>query len=265
MKIISWNINGIRACTKKGLAEWLDNTDASIVGFQEVRAKLEQVPKEVADKPEWEKNYVAAVRPGYSGVGLYSKKPYELIKVELGEEFDIEGRIICGKFNNQLTILNIYFPNGQGKNRDNSRIPYKLEFYKKLFNWLENYKKIDPKHNSKIIVMGDLNTAHKEIDIARPKANKNASGFCQIERDEVTRWLDAGWIDSFREFNQEPEQYTWWSQMFGARKRNVGWRIDYCLITPELKPFLKDAFIHMDTMGSDHCPAGLELDKKILD
>lgn len=259
MKIISWNINGIRASTKKGLDNWLTQTDASIVGFQEVRAKLDQIPKQIQSLGVWNQAYIPAARPGYSGVSLFSKLPREPVEITIGEKFDCEGRIIAAKFGS-LTVVNVYFPNGGGKNRDNSRIPYKLEFYGELFDWAQAYMKENPK----LIIMGDYNTAHKEIDISRPKANEKTSGFCPEERAELTRWIEAGWIDSFREFSSEPEQYSWWSTMFKARDRNVGWRIDYVMVSQALKPFLKDAFIHMDVMGSDHCPVGIELDDKAM-
>lgn len=260
MQIISWNINGIRAATKKGLPSWLNSVDASIIGFQEVRAKREQVPKEIEALVEWKKDFVQAERPGYSGVAVFSKLPNEIVPVSLGEEFDVEGRIIGAKFG-ALSVFNVYFPNGGGKNRDNGRIPYKLNFYRALFDWLQNYQKDNPR----VIVMGDFNTAHKEIDIARPKANEKTSGFCPEEREEVSRWISAGWIDSFREYCTKPDQYTWWSQMFRARDRNVGWRIDYVMVSDALRPFLKDGFIHMETLGSDHCPIGIDLDDKALD
>lgn len=260
MKVVSWNINGLRAVAKKGFVEWLNTCNAEIVGVQEVRATLEQLPEELKTLPGWHFNLVSAQRAGYSGVGLFSRRPADTVEWTLGEErFDHEGRLQLARFG-ELLVVNGYFPNGNGKDRDNSRIPYKLDFYRRLFELLET----DRLRGRPILVMGDFNTAHKPIDLARPKENEAISGFRPEEREELDRWIRSGWIDTFRQFHSEPDQYSWWSSRFGVRAKNIGWRIDYVLASPGAAPHLRDAFIWQDVMGSDHCPVGVEVDPRIL-
>lgn len=259
MKIVSWNVNGLRAVAKKGFVDWLNTSGADVVGIQEVRATLAQLPNEIAQPPGWHLNVVAAERPGYSGVGLYSKVAPSAIESSLGDpQFDGEGRLQMASFGS-LLIANGYFPNGNGKERDNSRIPYKLAFYQRLFEVLEPARKA----GRPILVMGDFNTAHKEIDLARPKANEQISGFRPEEREELDRWIRSGWTDTFRVFDSSPNQYSWWSARFGVREKNIGWRIDYVLASEGVLPYLKDAFIWQEVMGSDHCPVGVTVDEAI--
>lgn len=260
MKIVSWNINGIRAAVRKGFVDWLDATDAEIVSLQEVRATEEQVPKALRERDDWHLHLHAAERPGYSGVATLSRRPPDAVEISMGEDrFDTEGRHQQLRFG-ELLLVNGYFPNGSGKNRDLSRIPYKLDFYRALFDRLEPARAA----GRPILVLGDWNTAHREIDLARPKQNVETSGFRPEEREELDRWLRSGWTDTFREFVDEGEHYTWWSQRKGVRERNVGWRIDYVLASPGVLPHLRDAAIHPDVMGSDHCPISVEVDPKIL-
>lgn len=260
MRILSWNINGIRAAHKKGFLNWLANCEADIVGVQEVRADLEQIPLELKQPDGWHTNFVKAKRPGYSGVGLFCKSEPALITHKLGKsEFDIEGRLQIAHFG-KLVLANVYFPNGKGKDRDNSRIPYKLSFYSELFELLKPLAA----NNVPVLVMGDFNTAHKEIDLARPKANQKTSGFCPEERAELDKWVNAGYVDTFRLFNKEPNNYTWWSNRSGARERNVGWRIDYIFASKHALPYVKNAFVLPEVKGSDHCPIGVELSHEIL-
>ncbi|MCK5688195.1 exodeoxyribonuclease III [Myxococcota bacterium] len=260
MKLISWNVNGIRACERKGFSQWLATSPGDIIGLQEVRAREEQVPKNLLEQEEWCTHIVSAQKAGYSGVGLFCRQAADEILHSIGEErFDSEGRVQIARFG-KLKIVNVYFPNGGGKNRDNSRVPYKLDFYRRLFDLLDEEKK----SGERILVMGDFNTAHKPIDLARPKANEKTSGFLIEEREELDRWLQSGWTDTFRLYNQEGKNYTWWSNRQGARERNVGWRIDYVLASEAVLPFLKGGFILPEVMGSDHCPLGVELDESIL-
>lgn len=260
MKIISWNVNGLRSCAKKGFSEWLDTCGADIVGLQEVRALPKQLPPEVASPQGWNVHFSPAERLGYSGVGLYSRQKPDELSIELGSpEHDVEGRLQLARFGS-LVLANGYFPNGNGKNRDNSRIPFKLDFYARLFDLLEPLKNA----GVPVLVMGDFNTAHKEIDLARPKANVKISGFRPEERAEIDRWVEAGWVDTFRHFDDRAEQYSWWSNRAGARERNVGWRIDMVMASPGAMDFLKGAFIHQHVTGSDHCPIGVEVDEAIL-
>lgn len=260
MKVVSWNINGLRAIAKKGFVEWLNTCNAEIVGVQEVRATLEQLPEELKQLSGWHLNMVSAQRPGYSGVGLFSRQPADGVAMGLGEDrFDQEGRVQLARFG-ELLVINGYFPNGNGKDRDNSRIPYKLDFYRRLFDVLEPERLA----GRPILVLGDFNTAHKPIDLARPKENETISGFRPEEREELDRWILSGWVDTFRQFHSEPEQYTWWSSRFGVRAKNIGWRIDYILASPGAAQHLRDAFIWQEVMGSDHCPVGVEVDPRIL-
>ena len=261
MRIASWNVNGLRACVKKGFVDWLDASGADIVGVQEVRARREQLPPTVLEHPDWHFDLAAAERPGYSGVGVFSRRKPDVVQSSIDEpEIDAEGRLQLARFGS-LLIANGYFPNGNGKNRDNSRIPYKLDFYRTLYEALEPMKD----SGAPILVMGDLNTAHREIDLARPKQNNDTSGFTPIEREELDRWLRNGWVDTFRHLQPEGGHYTWWSQRFGVRERNIGWRIDYILASPGAMPFVRDAAIHADVLGSDHCPISIDVDPAIVE
>ena len=260
MKIYSWNINGIRSASTKGLRTWLEQCGGDIVGLQEVRAKQEQLVPLAPTWEGWHLHVHAAQRPGYSGVGLLSRRAPDGIESQLGvDEFDVEGRYQKGTFGD-LWVVNGYFPNGNGKERDNSRIPFKLDFYRRVFEVLEQERRA----GRPILVMGDFNTAHREIDLARPKDNVKTSGFCPEEREELDRWLRSGWTDTFRHVEPGPGHYSWWSQRFGVREKNIGWRLDYVLASPGAMPFLRSAFIHPQVMGSDHCPVGVEMDDAIL-
>jgi exodeoxyribonuclease-3 len=259
-RIYSWNVNGIRSAVDKGFVDWLKKSRAEIVGIQEVRAQPEQVPGDVTGLPRWHQHYTAPERRGYSGVGLLSRREPISVETSLGEErFDTEGRVQIARYG-RLVVANGYFPNGSGKNRDNSRIPYKLDWYRALFDKLQRLRR----GGYRVIVMGDFNTAHREIDLARPKANVKTSGFCPEEREELDHWISAGWTDTFRAFEPGEGHYTWWSQRFGVRAKNIGWRIDYVLASPAAMKFVKGAFIHPKTMGSDHCPIGVDVDPAIF-
>jgi exodeoxyribonuclease-3 len=259
-RILSWNVNGLRACAKKGFRDWLQGCGAEIVGVQEVRARGEQLPDGVREAEGWYSHFSAARRPGYSGVGLYSRRAPDRIETELGRpRLDAEGRLQVARFG-RLVVANVYFPNGNGKDRDNSRVPFKLDFYRALFERVQRMRK----GGRRVLVMGDFNTAHREIDLARPKENREISGFLPEEREEIDRWLEAGWVDSFRRFEKGAGHYTWWSQRFGVRERNVGWRIDYVLASPAAMRYVADAFIRPEVKGSDHCPVGVDVDPRIF-
>ncbi|MCH2170310.1 exodeoxyribonuclease III [Myxococcota bacterium] len=260
-RIISWNVNGLRACTKKGFLEWLAASRAEIVGLQEVRARPEQLPDEVRAPRRWNTHFVHAEKAGYSGVGLYSRQTPSRVETSLHEErFDREGRLQIGRFG-RLAVVNAYFPKGSGTNRDNSRVPYKMDFYAAVFDRAQKLRR----QGLRVLVMGDFNTAHREIDLARPKTNRDTSGFLPEERAELDRWLAAGWVDSFRAFETGPDHYSWWSQRFGVRAKNIGWRIDYVMASPAAMKFVRGAFIHPDVTGSDHCPVGVDVDREIFD
>ncbi|WP_249755863.1 exodeoxyribonuclease III [Microvenator marinus] len=261
IQIYSWNVNGIRSAHQKGFLEWLHaRPRPSIVGLQETRAEREQLSEDLESPDGWLSHFVSAQKKGYSGVGVYtSAKPNDVVTSLGRPEFDDEGRAILTRFG-ELDIWNVYFPNGSGKNRDLSRIPYKLDFYAHL---LESLKpQIDS--GGRVLVMGDFNTALSEIDLARPKGNEKTSGFRPEEREALQLWLDAGFVDTFRHQHPDAEgHYTWWSQRKGVRERNVGWRIDYILASPAAHAYVESAQIHADVMGSDHCPISVSVKPEI--
>ena len=256
MRIVSWNVNGLRACAKKGFLDVLNTNNIDVLCLQEVRAFPEQLTKEVLDPKGWHAVFSPAERPGYSGVAIYSKKKPTKVINSLGvKKFDEEGRFLVTKFG-RLSIASIYFPNGSGKDRDNSRVPYKLDFCDQVLEHIKQLEKTGP-----VLVTGDYNTAHHEIDIARPKSNKNSSGFLLIEREVLSNWEKEGWVDTFRSLHpNEPDHYTWWRQFGGMREANVGWRIDYIMASKSASKRIKDAFIWPNILGSDHCPIGVDID-----
>jgi exodeoxyribonuclease-3 len=255
MRIISWNVNGLRACAKKGFSKFLSGAGADIVAVQEVRAFPEQLPDDIRSPSGWHACFSPAERPGYSGVGIFTRAQPKRVETMLGEyRFDVEGRFQIARFDG-LAIVNAYFPKGSGKDRDNSRVPYKLDFYHAVFDRMQKLRRRGP-----VLVMGDYNTAHREIDLARPKDNVKNSGFLPEERAELDGWVEAGWIDAFRAQHPDEEgHYTWWRQWGGARERNVGWRIDYIMASPSAMKRVRDAFIWPQITGSDHCPVGVDL------
>lgn len=260
MRIASWNVNGLRSCATKGFFDWLEGCDAEIVALQEVRARHDQLAPEMLSRPGWHLAISAARRAGYSGVGLFSRRSPDALETSLARpRFDHEGRVQLARFG-RLLVVNAYFPNGNGRDRDLSRIPYKLSFYRRLFNVLEPEKRA----GVPILVMGDFNTAHEEIDLARPRENRETSGFRPEERRELARWLRLGWSDTFRHFEKGSGHYSWWSQRYGVREKNVGWRLDYVLASPGAMPYLQGSRIHAEVLGSDHCPVSVELDSAIL-
>jgi exodeoxyribonuclease-3 len=261
LRILSWNVNGLRSVEREGaFSRWLDDSGAFFVGVQEVRARSEQLPPRLTALPGWHTGVVAAERKGYSGVGYFSRRQPDAVETALdGVEFDREGRLQLVRFGN-LVLANVYFPNGNGVQRDNSRVPFKLAFYRALYARLSEERRA----GRAVLVVGDFNTAHREIDLARPRQNLTTSGFLPEERAELDRWLDGGWIDTFRQFEPGPGHYSWWSQRSGARQRNVGWRIDYVLACPRASQFLRSAFILREVCGSDHCPVGVTLDPAVL-
>ncbi|MBX5480244.1 MAG: exodeoxyribonuclease III [Myxococcaceae bacterium] len=260
MRIVSWNVNGIRAAHRKGFARWLGRCGADIIAVQEIRAAVEQIPDRLREPKGWRAHFTPAVRPGYSGVGLFSREAPNELQPGMGiRAFDDEGRVQIARFG-RLRIVNAYFPNGNGVNRDLSRIPFKLRFYQRLFERLKPAMEA----GEPILVMGDFNTAHEEIDLARPRDNRENSGFRPEERRAFSRWITAGWTDTFRHFRKEGGHYTWWSQRFGVREKNIGWRLDYVLASPGALPYVKNAAIHPEVHGSDHCPVSVEIDERVL-
>jgi exodeoxyribonuclease III len=254
-RIFSWNVNGLRACTRKGFLDWFGRTSPDILALQEVRAFPEQLEAAVRDPEGYHATwYPAESKKGYSGVGLLSRQaPESVVLGGLGEErFDREGRLIISDHGDFL-LYGTYFPNG---GQDLSRVPYKLDFSEAVLQHAEEQRRA----GRSIIICGDVNTAHEEIDLANPKSNQKNTGFLPEERAWVQRLLDHGYVDIFRHFHpDEPEHYTWWSNRPGVRARNIGWRIDYFIISPDLVDRVVEARIHPDVMGSDHCPIELVL------
>ena len=252
MKITTWNVNGFRAVLRKNAFDWISDVDPDVLCFQEMKASLDQVSAEEARIDTYEGIWHPAERKGYSGTALYYKE--NPLSVELGigiDKFDVEGRVIRAKFPD-FYLYNIYFPNG---GEGNKRVPFKLDFY-------ESFLKIcDELHaqGEKIIVTGDFNTAHKEIDLANPKQNEKNTGFLPEERVWIDRYLEHGFIDAYRELYPDEEKYTWWTYRFNSRERDIGWRLDYYLISEALMNSVEDVVIHSDIMGSDHCPVSLIL------
>ncbi len=254
IKIFCWNVNGIRAIWKKDFPKWFKKTSPDILCLQETKAQAEQLDDEVKKYCGCWSEFFSAEKKGYSGVATYSKIPPVDFRKGLGNPYyDNEGRVLQVDFKD-FTIYNVYFPNG---GRGPERVKYKLDFYNELFFNVEKKRK----KQKNIIICGDYNTAHKEIDLARPKENSKNTGFLPEERAWIDTIINMGYIDIFREYNQKPEQYTYWDQITRARERNVGWRIDYFMITKEMRSLVTDAKIHPKVMGSDHCP--IELDLKI--
>jgi exodeoxyribonuclease-3 len=248
-------VNGLRACARKGFVPWLRRSRAAIVGVQEVRARAEQLPHGVRAPRGWHTHFVHAQRAGYSGVGLFTRRAPDAVETMLGSpRFDVEGRLQLARFGRAI-VANAYFPKGSGAKRDNSRVPYKLAFYRALFRRLERLRR----GGYRVLVLGDFNTAHRELDLARPRENEGTSGFLPEERAELDRWLRAGWVDTFRHFEPGPGHYSWWSQRMGVRARNVGWRIDYVLASPAAMRHVRGAFILPEVTGSDHCPVGVRV------
>jgi len=260
LRVVSWNVNGLRACASKGFADWLARSGAEIAGVQEVRALRDELPEAVCAPRGWHTCFSPAVKRGYSGVGLFARREPDAVENSLGvPRFDDEGRLQIARFG-RLVVVNGYFPKGSGNARDNSRVPYKLDFYRALFERVEKLRRA----GRRVLVIGDLNTAHREIDLARPKQNVMNSGFLPEERAELDRWIAAGWVDTFRAFEPGPGHYSWWSQRFGARAKNLGWRIDYVLASPSAMKFVRGAFIERNVLGSDHVPVGVEVDPEIF-
>ncbi|MEK7094784.1 MAG: exodeoxyribonuclease III [Patescibacteria group bacterium] len=247
--ILSWNVNGVRAVEKKGFVKWLESEPADIVCVQETKAQMNQLSDKLLHPNGYESYWNSAERKGYSGVGLYTKPSPIMVVSNFGNPvLDGEGRILMAEYDDFI-LFNVYFPNGgQGP----ERLKFKLKFYDEFLKLAEQWRKKKP-----IIICGDVNTAHTEDDLARPKENEKTSGFLPVER----KWLDeltaAEYIDTFRLFTKGNGHYSWWDMKSHARSRNVGWRLDYFWVSDDLVPHVKKATIESEIDGSDHCPVGL--------
>jgi exodeoxyribonuclease-3 len=254
LNLISWNVNGLRAVAQKGLFDYLAVEQPDIFSMQETKALPEQLD-ETLRSPEGYHAYFhsCSARKGYSGVATYSRIPAERVNTQLGiERFDVEGRMLELDFG-AFVLFNVYFPNGDDAAK--GRLQYKLDFYDALFAHCATLRS----KGRKIVVCGDYNTAHNELDLARPKENVTTSGFMPIEREKLDALVEQGWVDTFRTFTHDGGHYSWWSYRQSARERNVGWRLDYHFVTNDLLPALHHASIQPHVMGSDHCPVKLML------
>ncbi|MFZ7125577.1 MAG: exodeoxyribonuclease III [Desulfobacterales bacterium] len=260
IRLVSWNVNGLRAVWKKEFLSAFGSLDADVFAVQETKLQEHQLTREMMEIPGYRSWWAhASTRKGYSGVGVYSRLQPQSVKAGIGiPHFDDEGRILELDFGSFL-LYNVYFPNGQ---MGEDRLNYKLDFYREFFAHADRHREA----GRYVIVTGDFNTAHNEIDLKNPRENRNTSGFMRIERDWIDRIVDNGWVDTFRHFHPDTEKYSWWTYRFKARERNIGWRIDYYFATRNLVEDgrIKAAFIDNDIHGSDHCPVGLEMELPMI-
>lgn len=249
MKLISWNVNGLRAVVKKGFLEYFDSVDADIFCLQETKLQAGQIN---LDLPAYKDYWNYAVKKGYSGTAIFTKKEPLSVQYGLGmEEHDTEGRVITLEFE-KFYMVTVYTPNSQAELK---RLDYRMTFEDAILAYVKKLDETKP-----VVLCGDLNVAHEEIDLKNPKTNRKNAGFSDEERTKFTAFLEAGFVDSFRYFYPDLEgAYSWWSYRMNARARNTGWRIDYFVVSERLKDNLVDAKIHPDVLGSDHCPVELEL------
>ena len=251
-KMISWNVNGIRAAEKKGLLDWLAASQADIVALQETKAQPDQLSSALLNPAGYQAAWNSAEKKGYSGTVTYSRLAPDKVITGLNEpRFDTEGRVLIHEFK-PFVFFNIYFPNG-GRGAD--YVAHKLAFYRRFLEVAQAYIQA----GRPVVVTGDFNTAYAEIDLARPKENVNHTGFLPEEREGLGEFFQTGLIDTFRHLHPDTVKYTWWDMVTRARERNVGWRLDYFMVSPHLKERIVAADVHEDVLGSDHCPISLVL------
>jgi exodeoxyribonuclease-3 len=256
LNLVSWNVNGLRAALKKDFLKSFMSMDADILAIQEIKLQEPQLTEEMKNVNRYQSFWsYATVKKGYSGVGIYTRITPRKVAYGIGDsKFDTEGRVIELEYDD-FVFFNVYFPNGQ---MSADRLQYKLDFYEAFFKYADNYKN----SGQSIIVCGDYNTAHNEIDLKNPKANEKISGFLRIERDWLDRIIANGYGDTFRHLHPKTVKYSWWTYRFKARERNIGWRIDYFFVSKDIidKGGIKEAYINNEIYGSDHCPIGLTLE-----
>ena len=251
MKVLSWNVNGLRAILKKNFLDFIKIENPDILCIQETKLQEAQIPQEILELQGYHSYWNFAERKGYSGVAVFTRQKPISVVYSIGDaDFDHEGRLLLLEFED-FSLINCYFPNGQ---KDDERLQFKLSYYARMFELMQRIRE----SGKNLIVCGDFNTAHHPIDLANPKQNEKVSGFLPIERAWLDKIEEHGWVDTFRQFNQEPDQYSWWSYRFNARMKNAGWRIDYFFVNSEFLNKIKNAFIRQQVMGSDHCPVGVE-------
>ena len=256
LRLVSWNVNGLRAVLKKDFAQSLERLKADVLMVQETKLQEPQITEEMTEIPEHESHWsFSTIKKGYSGVGAWARESPAIVRHGIGiPEFDEEGRILELEYE-EFTLFNVYFPNGQ---QSDERLNYKLKFYDAFFAYANALKE----KGRPIIICGDVNTAHNEIDLRHPKANEKRSGFLPVERQWLDKILKMGYVDTFRHLHPDEERYSWWSYRFNARKTNAGWRIDYFYVSRDIleKEWVQEAWIDNDIFGSDHCPIGLVLE-----
>lgn len=255
-RLCSWNVNGIRAVEKKGFLDWMKDAEMDVVCLQETKAQPDQLSEALLHPIGYESYWSSAVRKGYSGTAIYTKISPILAMTSFSDALlDGEGRIVLLEYED-FFLFNVYFPNG-GSGAE--RLAFKMKFYDRFLHEIESFRKKKP-----IVICGDVNTAHQPIDLAHPKANEKTSGFLPIERAWMDKLFAHGYIDTFRHLHpDDTERYSWWDMKTFARSRNIGWRIDYFIVSEELKSSIRSADIHADVMGSDHCPVTLVLGKEV--
>jgi len=252
-KLLCWNVNGIRAVKGKGFLEWLYRESPDILAVQETKAHIDQLDNDLKEPEGYHTCWNYPERKGYSGVAVFTREEPLTLRYDFDtSEIELEGRVIVAEYP-AFVLMDIYFPNGK---KDQERLDYKMAFYEVFLQYADALKAA----GKKLVICGDLNTAHNEIDLARPKENSKISGFLPEERAWMDKFVSHGYVDTFRHFNKEPNQYTWWDMKSGARERNVGWRLDYFFVSENLLPSVKQAFIMPEVMGSDHCPVGIILE-----
>lgn len=254
LNLISWNVNGLRAAHRKGFLDWLGKAQPDVLALQETKCRPNQLADDLREPPGYSTFWASAERPGYSGVALYTRREPQEVVIGLGlSEYDREGRTIVADYGD-FVLIAAYFPNGS---RDHSRVPYKMAYKADFLDYCNDLRA----KGRAVVFCGDINTAHREIDLARPKQNSNTTGFLPEERAWIDRVVSEGYVDSFRHLYPERiGAYSWWAVFTNSRARNVGWRLDYFFLTADLVPRLVEAQIHSDVMGSDHCPVSIMLD-----
>ncbi len=259
--IISWNVNGIRAAEKKDFIPWLNSCEADVICIQETKAKPEQLSQDLLNPtnkngaPLYYAYWASADKAGYSGTAIYSKQKPNDIQIMNNPAFDSEGRVLSAVYENTV-VISAYFPNSQAEGK---RLQYKIDFCKSITDYCNDFVK----NGKNIVLCGDYNIAHTEIDLKNPKSNEHNPGYTPEERECMTNFLGSGYIDTFRHFCKEPDHYTWWSYRFHARDKNIGWRIDYQCVNKDFLPQVKNSTILNTVMGSDHCPIRLDLKENL--
>lgn len=252
IRLVSWNVNGIRAAEKKGFLLWLNETSPDALCLQETKAAPEQLGPALRTPAGYHVYWDYAERKGYSGVSIFSREQPQEVRRGLGiDRFDVEGRVLAARYPS-FRLFNVYFPNGK---LSQDRLDYKMDFYNAFLSIMVDLQQ----RGERIVICGDYNTAHEERDLSHPKENAKVSGFLPEEREWMDRLTASGFVDTFRMFNPEGGNYTWWDMKTRARERNIGWRLDYFFVSENMREFVVDAGILSDVMGSDHCPVSLTL------